>query len=203
METNVIKPFEEREPYRPDLKATSAPKGKKTEAIEKEMEDLLIETDKLKQAITDAVSNVVDKSDEEATDVMNEVFEILSIITSIIQKLARTQAKDLFDLTKLANIYTKMQGEVKIYSKNNYPPDIEWGKDDEKTIHDKIQNANQNQQIVIERIRNLKDMVVEDMKKLQSLINTTDDAQKGMLDFMQTFIQKLREWLASITTMGR
>jgi hypothetical protein len=203
MDSNVIKPFEEREPYRPEIKETPTPKAKTAETVQEKTDAFIAETDQIKEAITNALNNLVDKSDEESTYILNDLFDILSIITQIIQKIARTQANDLTQLTKMQAAYTKMQGNVKIYNTSNPPSNVVWGKDDEKTVLEKIGQANQEQSIVIERLRNLRDMLAEDAKKLQAKINASDDAQKGMLDFMQTYLQKMREWLASITAMTR
>ena len=122
---------------------------------------------------------------------------MLTKVTQTMQKIATIQAEELSLPTKMQALYTKLMADVKLYNSSD-PPSTVTDKDSDSDKVSKIGIANQESSNKIEQFRNLRDMQGEDAKKIQSTINASNDAQKGMLDLMQTMKQKQREWMASI-----
>lgn len=135
-------------------------------------------------------------TEPQLTNILAIIMANLTKMTQSLQNFAMTQAKELEYLTKMQDLYTSLISKIPIYdTQKNLPYGV--SKDDEKVL-DKVGNANQRMSAITEGLRNLRDMLAEDAKRKQTEINTSDDAQKGMLDFMQNFMQKQREWLQSI-----
>jgi hypothetical protein len=140
-------------------------------------------------------------------DVMASLMLLLSQMARTLQETAVVQAASMDFPTKMQKLFAKLMGEVKLYDIKNLPPGLDKKyfnndgtiKDDQlSNVLNQIGLANAQQNKLIEDLRILREMQGEDAKGIQSMINASDDAQKGMLDFMQTFLQKAREWLASI-----
>lgn len=151
--------------------------------------------EELEQLFETALSQLQGKgvSSDVNLDILGEILKILQEMTVAIQRMAKAQAEELNFPTKMQALYTKLMGNVKIYTADDFDH-----KDLDKNIN-QANSANQTSSAITERLRMYRDMQGEDAKKMQAAINTSDEAQKSMLEFMQTWLQKQREWLASIT----
>lgn len=143
-------------------------------------------------------ATVLGARDVASTDVLNSILSMFSKMTTTIQQMAMTQADQLQFQTEMQNLYTTLMSKVPIYDTTTHlPPD--WNaKDDDQTKIQKVNLANSNNAIITDRLRNLRDMCGDNAKQIQAGLNTSVDAQKNMLDFMQTLVQQLRDWSSNI-----
>jgi len=177
-----------------DIAAASrgpAPQGKEKETEENVQMALAAQSDQITKAMENLASRFND--DSVSLDILLEVMANLSLMTRTLQKIAMAEADEMGFTSKGLAAYTKLMNEVKIWTEADFDPKM-----DAKEKLDKINQKNNESSIITERLRSNRDMLSEDAKKIQSTINASDDAQKGMLDFMQTFLQKQREWLSGI-----
>lgn len=163
-----------------------------------------IRPDPRKKKIIEDLEKIFDDLPEggPSLDILAEVMLNLGAMLRTLQRIATTQAEALSTPTKMQALYTKLMGAYRPYNDtDNKPPgwnNEDSGWDDKNTRWQMISNANQAQSNTIEKLRSQRDMVADGAKQQQSAINTSDDAQKGMLDFLQTLLQKNREWLSAI-----
>lgn len=169
----------------------AALRGKEKETAENVQMALAAEPDQIAKAMENLASKFND--DSVSLDILLEVMANLSLMTRTLQKIAMAQADELSFTSKMQAAYTTMMSNVKVWTEYDFDPKM-----DAKEKLDKINLKNNESSILTERLRSNRDMMGEDAKKIQSTLNASDDAQKGMLDFMQTFLQKQREWLSGI-----
>lgn len=165
-------------------------------------EEIRLAQDEIKKAMEKAVGKLESKEGKDTANILFILMAILSKMTQTLQAIASTQAESLKNPTEMQRLYTTLMGKIKIYDVNNLPPGVSPGdlndKDKRSDALQKIGLANSRQNALLENLRSQRDIWGEVAKKVQSTINTSDDAQKGMLDFMQTFLQAMREWLSGI-----
>ena len=126
-------------------------------------------------------------------DILNELMATLSSMARTLQKIAKLQAESLTLPTKMQALYTKLMGEVKIWTIKDFT-----GDEKEEQKISKCSIANNKSGIITDRFRSCRDMMGDTAKAIQSTISTSDDAQKAMLEFLQTFLQKLRECASTL-----
>ena len=189
--------------------ASASPKAKTSEAVKEKVgatqEEVRLTQEELNKAMERAVGKLGGEEGGKTANILFILMAILSKMTQTLQAIASTQADSLKNPTEMQRLYTTLMGKIKIWDVNNPPPEVnrkdllpDADKDKRSDALQKIGLANSRQNALLENLRSQRDIQGENAKKIQSTINTSDDAQKGMLDFMQTFLQAMREWLAGI-----
>ena len=169
-----------------------------SQEIQEKRQAILDEISEMETEVKKAMEKLIEKSgdkDPVALSILERIFNILSLMTKTIQQTALLQAKELDFTTARQKLYIKAQSEVKLYNTTtNLPPDAKPGEPMSDLLA-KVNNANSAVQNTIENIRGLREMQGEDAKKIQATMNVSDDAQKGLLEFQQNLLQKMRELL--------
>ncbi len=121
------------------------------------------------------------------SNIINRIIRLLIEMVTVMQHVGTSQAALLNFPTKMQAMYTDLIAKAPVYTKNGGGGTIKEDDDNKRSeLNGKIQNYT-------DKLRSYRDFWSDTAKKLQSNINTTNEAVSQQTDLLTTFFQQLRE----------
>ncbi len=171
--------------------ASSPVKEEEVRAFIKDSAEGLIED---LQAYTAHVSENYTPGDGQ---VMSRVLRLLIEMVKVYQDLAIAQADHLNLLVRYQHAYTALQGQIIIITADGKTPLSKKDEGDKQDIATARNFMNQRLQNWAGNLQNLRGVVESDAKKMQTNVNTTNQAVNQMMDLFTILVRQINE-LASI-----
>ncbi|WP_075883341.1 hypothetical protein [Candidatus Protochlamydia sp. W-9] len=139
-------------------------------------------------------SSLAGNSSEKAL-VLNRIILLLISLIKTLQDVGIAQANRLTYLTKYQNVYTALQTQIPVFLKDGSNPLGGSSTEAGQTRNDLNSSFNG---ILTDNLRSLRGIQEDNAKKLQSKVNSTNDAVNQQTDMVSTFIQQMQTLLNAI-----
>ncbi|WP_068467235.1 hypothetical protein [Candidatus Protochlamydia phocaeensis] len=134
-------------------------------------------------------------NDSEKAIILNRIILLLISMIQTLQNVGIAQANRLTYVTQYQNAYTGLQTQVPVFLKDGSNPIGGSSTEAGQARNDLNSSFNG---ILTDNLRSLRGIQEDNAKKLQSNVNTTNDAVNQQTDMATTFLQQLNTLLSTI-----
>jgi hypothetical protein len=137
------------------------------------------------------------RSDEDKY-VMSRILHLLMSFVTSIQNIAIAQTESLSFLTKFQNAYTELQMQISTFTQDGKTPLGQKDAEGKTDLSNARNDLNTQMGIKADEVRTLRGIQENTAKKMQSQINTSNDAVNSMTDMITRFIEQTRELTSTV-----